>query len=273
MYNTILKSTIQIKKYWALLPLCGLLACGDTTGGATGDTGGGDRRVEDLGRLVSGSRRMSEYYQYSLPCDYINQSSLVAMFGLEEGAELTWTDSEAGCEVSVNNKKLVLLSTTSPRPFESVFHAEYYFDRLYDPSALDNRGRKQFYTGPEPEGTGAESPSGGVGNPATGNQAAVAGAPTDSTQVHSEPGVPPNAQLDDNDEMRSGSQPVPGAWEKAVWNPKTRTLHILNLEHVFHVTVNHGPTLKADSLHAAQLGSLLVKQVDVETDRGEDPIY
>ncbi|MGV3560512.1 hypothetical protein [Larkinella arboricola] len=272
MHNTILKSTIQLKKYWALLPLCGLLACGDTTGGATGDTGGGGRRVEGLGREVSGSRRLSEYYQYSLPCDYINQSSLVSMLGLEEGATLTWTDTEAACEVSANNKKLVVLSTTSPRPFESVFHAEYYFDRLYDPSALNKRGRKQFYTGPDPEGTGAESPAGGVGNSSTADQATVAGAPTDSTQVHSEPGVP-RTQLDDNDEIRAGSQPVPGAWEKAVWNARTRTLHILNLEHVFHITVNHGPTAAADSLHAAQLGTLLVQQIDHEADRGERTIY
>lgn len=270
--STFFKSTFHIKKYWTLLPLFGLLACGDSGGDASGDSGGGSRRVEGLGRQVSGSRLLSENYQYSTPCDYVNESALRTMFGLEEGTALTWSESESACEVSLNNKKLVTLSTTSSRPFESVFHAEYYFNRLYQPSALASRGKKQFLTGPEPEGTGAESPVGGVGDGTAEDQASVAGAPTDSIQIHSDPGSVPS-QLDDNNDMKSRPQSIPGVWEKAVWNAKTRTLHILNLEHVFHITVNHGPTAAADSVHAAQIGTLLVKEVDVETNRGEHTIY
>ncbi|GAB3255739.1 hypothetical protein GCM10027347_17090 [Larkinella harenae] len=248
-----------------------MLACGDS-GSGSGNRGAGDRLIENLGRQVSGTRHLSEYYQYSPPCGYINESSLHTLFELEEGTALTWSQDDNVCEVSLNNKKLVSLSTTNRRPFESIFHAEYYFDRHFQPSALVDRGRKQTHTGPDPEGTGAESPMGGVGDGSSEDRATVAGAPTDSTQVQAQPGVP-RAQLDDNDEMRAGSQPIPGVWEKAVWNAKTRTLHILNLEHVFHITVHHGPTAAADSLHAARLGSLLVKQIDLESDRGERPIY
>ncbi|GAB3326990.1 hypothetical protein GCM10027299_26880 [Larkinella ripae] len=260
---------------WSMLPLLGLLACGGGgAGSADSDSGGGGRHAaNELGRQVSGSRLLSESYQYAMPCDYISESSIESMFELTAETPITWTQSENACEVVVNNKKIVVLSTTSRRPFESVFHADYYFNRLYQPSALTNRGRKRPYTGPEPEGTGAESPAAGTGGNPSVESGAVAGAPNDSAQHHAAPGNLATSQLNDNDEERAGTQPVPGAWEKAVWNAKSRTLHILNLQHVFHITVNHGPTAAADSLNAAKLGSLLIKDVEDEANQGDHPIY
>ncbi|MGA0557919.1 hypothetical protein ACO2Q8_14775 [Larkinella sp. VNQ87] len=276
-----------MKSYWTVLPLSALLACGGGNSGADGRDEGG-RRVEDLGRFVSGSRQLSEYYQYDQPCNYISESAISTMFDLPEGTVLTWMETESTCDIVLNNKKVVSLSTTARRPFESIFHAEYYFDRLFKPEDLTDRGRKQYYTGPDPMGTGAEGPadglaktlepapgataeSGAANNPSPGN-GAPAGAPNDSAARHSEPGGI-RAQLDDNEEQRNSPKSVPGVAEKAVWDAKNRTLHILNLQHVFHIMVKHGPTVAADSAHAAHLASLLISQVDEETNVGSDPIY
>ncbi|KAA9349222.1 hypothetical protein [Larkinella humicola] len=264
-----------MKSYWIAISLLGLLACGGgSSGTADIDSGGGARHASNtLGRQVSGTRLLSEYYKYNMPCYYMGGASLKSMFNLEEDAPLIWKETESTCEVVLNNKKLVVLSTTTDRPFESVFHADYYFNRLYQPEALDRRGRKQPYTGPEPQGAGAESPVGGVGNNSSAGNSSVAGAPNDSIQVNAAPGQLASAQLKDSDEQQAGPQPVPGVWEKAVWDAKSRTLHILNLQHVFHITVNHGPTAKMDSLNATKLGALLTKQVDDEANQGEAPIY
>ncbi|WP_138991172.1 hypothetical protein [Larkinella sp. C7] len=264
-----------MKSYWISIFLLGLLACG---GGGSGtadiDSGGGARHASNtLGRQVSGSRLLSEHYKYNMPCYYISEASLKAMFNLAEDAPLIWKETESTCEVVLNNKKLVVLSTTTDRPFESVFHADFYFRRLYQPESLDRRSGKQPFTGPEPQGTGAESPVGGVGDTSTAGNSAVAGAPNDSIQIHAAPGQLASAQLKDSDELQAGPQPVPGVWEKAVWDATSRTLHILNLQHVFHITVNQGPTAKMDSLNATKLGALLTKQVDDEANQGEAPIY
>jgi hypothetical protein len=264
-----------MKGYWISISLMGLLACGGGSPGTTDiDSGGGARHASnELGRQVSGSRLLSEQYQYNMPCYYINESSIKSMFNLDDGTPITWKETESACEVVLNNKKVVVLSTTGSRPFESIFHADYYFNRLYHPKALGRRGKKLPYTGPDPEGTSAESPTEGVGkNPSTGN-GAVAGAPNDSVQVHAAPGQLASAQLNDSDEQKTGPQPVPGAWEKAVWDAKSRTLHILNLQHVFHITVRHGPTVATDSLNATKLGALLTRQVDDEANQGEHTIY
>ncbi|GAB3928558.1 hypothetical protein [Larkinella terrae] len=264
-----------MKGYWMSIFVLGLLACeGGSSGTKDIDSGGGARHTgHALGRQVSGSRLLSEYYKYNMPCYYVTESTVKTLFNLDEGAPFTMTESEHTCEVVLNNKKLVVLSTTADRPFESVFHAEYYFDRLYQPEALKNRGRKRPYTGPEPEGTGAESPTEGVGKTASTGNGAVTGVPNDSIQAHAAPGKLSTAQLKDSDEQKAGPQPVPGVWEKAVWDAKSRTLHILNLQHVFHITVSHGPTAAMDSLNAAKLGALLTKQVDDETNQGENTIY
>ncbi|WP_421826257.1 hypothetical protein [Larkinella sp.] len=264
-----------MKSYWISISLLGLLACGGgSSGTADIDSGGGARHASNiLGRQVSGTRLLSEYYKYNMPCYYIGEASLKSMFNLEEAVPLIWKETESTCEVVLNNKKLVVLSTTTDRPFESVFHADYYFNRLYQPEALDRRGPQQPYTGPEPQGTGAESPVGGAGTNSSAGNSAVAGAPNDSIQVHAAPGQLASAQLKDSDEQQAGPQPVAGVWEKAVWDAKSRTLHILNLQHVFHITVSHGPTAKMDSLNATKLGALLTRQVDDEANQGEAPIY
>ena len=258
--------------YWILLSFCGLLACGDSDS-SNPNSGGGDRHIEGLGRQVSGSRLLSEYYKYNMPCYYISESSIASLLNLTDAASITWNESESVCEVMLNNKKVVALSTTSIRPFESVFHADYYFNRLYQPEALDRPGKKLPFTGPDPEGTGAESPVGGVGNNSSTGNSSVAGAPNDSIRYHAAPGNLATSQLDDSDEQKAGPQAVPGVWEKAVWDAKSRTLHILNLQHVFHITVNHGPTAATDSLNATKLGALLTRQVDDETNQGERTIY
>ncbi|RRB09360.1 hypothetical protein [Larkinella rosea] len=264
-----------MKSYWISIFLLGLLACGGGSSGTNDiDSGGGARHASnELGRQVSGSRLLSEYYKYNMPCYYISEATIKSLLNLADGTPLTWTETESSCAVALNNKKRVVLSTTGIRPFESVFHADYYFTRLYQPGSLENRGRKRPYTGPDTEETGAESPVEGVGdNSSTGNSA-VAGAPNDSVQVHAAPGQLSTSQLKDSEEQKTGPQPVPGVWEKAVWDVKSRTLHILNLQHVFHITVNHGPTAVTDSLNAVKLGALLTKQVDDESNQGERTIY
>ncbi|MFC5408228.1 hypothetical protein ACFPMF_02830 [Larkinella bovis] len=256
-----------MKTYWIILSLFALFSCSGNTGGVEGE-----RRVEGLGRQVSGTRLMSEQYLYASPCAYIPEGSLASMVGLQEGTALTWNESDHACEVFLDNKKIVSLSLTNRRPFESVFHADYYFNRLYQPEALESRGKRLPYTGPEPEGVGAEGPTEGVGDGSPASNDAVAGAPTDSLQAHAEPGGV-IAQLKDNEERKTTSPSIRGVGEKAVWDARTRTLHVLNLQHVFHIMVNQSSSAETDSMRATKLASLLIRQVDEEADQGERTIY
>ncbi|GAB3903053.1 hypothetical protein GCM10028803_30810 [Larkinella knui] len=266
-----------MKKYWTLIPLSLLLACGDSGNkGSTGSNDGG-RRVEsesDLGRFVSGSRQLSEYYKYGMPCAYVTESFLHSTFDLNEDTPITWNESETTCEASWNSKKQVSLSTTGIRPFESVFHAEYYFDSLYQPAEFAKRlqKRRHAYTGPNPEGTGAESPQPGVtASPSQGTGTTPATALNDSSRTHTGPGAP-TSQLNDNEAMRAVPNSFPGMWEKAVWDNRSRTLHILDGQHVFHIMVNHGPTPAADRSKAIKLASILLGEVEVENGT-EKPVY
>lgn len=225
-----------------ILPLCGLSACffGDqstTTDAANDAAGTGDPHEA---REVSGVWLLSTDYNYDQRCNYLPVEFVRNLFKLGESVELEKYDMLNGCEVRWGGEK-VTFSFEKDSPYESTFQSEYAFDRLFQPQRVAERDsaaltlgvKEGSYHGPNPEGTAAERPESGI---RPGGGVGDASADNDSSN-HPLPNLTPAMT-----KLVTPAQNTPtgvalnGVGDKAIWEPRKRTLHVLYLNHIMHVT-------------------------------------
>lgn len=213
-----------------------LFACGgsSTTTDAANDAAGTGSPF--LAREVVGVHMLSTDINYDEPCNYLAEEFVTETFGLE-GVTLEKFDKPNGCEFVWGTNKVSLM-LGDKRPFPSIYHAEYVFDRLYQPKAValttgqtgagDTRAP---LSGPAPEGTGAELPATNLNSAKRDTSAAndtastVSGRPARAAQF-TEPG-----------RSMAGFKAVPDVGDKAVWEPAKQTLHVLLNNHILNIQV------------------------------------
>ena len=221
-------------------PLCWLTACFQGDGGRLQDGANDAAGTADpaIAREVTGMWLLSTDYNYDMRCNYLPLEYIRSLYKLNESVALEKLDIPNGCEVHWDGQKVGFYFEPGS-PYESTFQSEYAFDKLLQPrrvAALDsmseNPGVKHgSYHGPNPQGTGVERPAQGL--PGAGVDASAAN--DSSTQP-----IPNLTQAAQRIAAPAQNTPtgvaVAGVGDKAIWDPGKRTLHVLHLNHIMHVT-------------------------------------
>lgn len=231
---------ISLHSSLLLLSLCGLAACGgdqnSTTDAANDAAGTG---TNELAREVTGVWRLSTDYNYDERCNYLPVEFVRNLFKVPESATLQKYDLPNGCEVRWGNQKVGFYFEKGS-PYESVYQSEYAFDKLFQPQNVaaseaaspDLDTKESNIHGPNPQGTSAERPVEGESS----GSGVDASAQNDSSNQLTPNITPAAAQLAAPAQNTSTGIAINGVGDKAIWDSRKRTLHVLHLNHVMHVT-------------------------------------
>lgn len=205
-----------------------------TTDDANDAAGTGDPY---LAREVTGVWMLSTDYKYDVRANSMSETFIRNIFKISEDVALEKVDTQNGFAFK-SSEGTIGVSFGGPKPFPSIYHAEYVFDKLYQPKQLalttgqSTAGEKKPpYTGPMPQGTGAEVPAVTPPGPKRDSSALNDTATTVS-------GITPRAtQFTEPVQSQAGFVAVPGLGDKAVWDPAKKTLHVLYNNHIVNIMV------------------------------------
>ncbi|MFD2570301.1 hypothetical protein ACFSUS_06615 [Spirosoma soli] len=219
-----------------------------------------------LAREVTGVWLLSEDHRfgYDEPCNALDEGYIQHAFNVNETDKLETLDRQEGCEFrwaggSIN------VGFGGPRPFQSMYHAEYQFNKLYQGNddqvsgqAGSEPNQKPSYHGPEPEGTGAERPAiepkGGASADIDDDASTAANDSSDSPT-----NIPPVAAQFTKPPISIGRfVAVPNVGDKAVWEPAKNTLHVLYNNHIVNVGVQTKDSPAQRQQKAIQLAELIL---------------
>lgn len=247
----------------AAFPLL-LFACGQPTTDDANDaagTGGGE-----LAREVVGIQLLSTDANYDSPCNYLAEEFVTATFKLQE-VTLEKFDKPNGCDFEWGNNKIGLMMG-GRKPFPSIYHAEYVFDRLYQPNAQKlamEQAKEAEKTEPdqnvEPsEGTGSEGaePSSTTTTP-NGVRGSV---PADNDTARTISGVTRQAgKFVEPPKSGMGFVAIPDVGDKAVWEPAKQTMHVLYNNHILNVLVKTADSETLKRQRASTLAKVIMNQM------------
>ncbi|WP_266367228.1 hypothetical protein [Tellurirhabdus rosea] len=260
---------------WIPLALLGLSSCGGSVSGTKGGDveGSGANNTADVGRYVTGTFLTSVDVKYDKMSNVLDETFVASLFNVP-GSEISVRDLNSGAEFYWGGKKHVVISTSAPRPFASIYHAEYMFDSLYQPEVLAQRRRN--FKG-DLTSYGANSGGGLVetppvrentyGNGSGGDLGRDSTAANDTSMSIARVTATAN-QLTEAPKSNFAGVAVAGIGDKAIWDPRQRMLHILYLHHVLHVTVNNNPNPNVDKRQAQLLGLVLLDKLTQEAQGG-----
>lgn len=202
--------------YGTLLLLLGCKDTGNTTDAANDAAGTGSPFEA---REVSGVRMLTTDFNYDKICNLLEEGFVQGTFELGGLSKMTTTDTPTGCRYAWNEGN-VTIAFGGRHPYPSIYHAEYTFNRLYQPKSLPNpskSGNEPSLFGPAPQGTGAEWPAIGINQPANSSEPVGLTKPAYTTQR---------------------AVALQNVGDKALWNPDTQTLHVLYLHHILSIRVD-----------------------------------
>lgn len=214
-----------------------------------------------LAKEVAGVHMLSEdhLFGYDEPCTMLEEGFIE---NLIDADEMTTLDHENGCEFHTP-KGNVTVAFGGPKPYPSIYHAEYIFNKTYQGQVgqvsgqMGKTGEKPAISGPEPAGTGAERPA---IEPEGGAQADVdddASTPNDSSNSVS--GVTSAATQFTPPAVSTGRfVAVSGIGDKAVWEPAKNTLHVLMNNHILSVGIQTKATPAVRQQQAVQLAGVVL---------------
>ncbi|WP_420151562.1 hypothetical protein [Spirosoma sp.] len=222
------------KNVYTMLVGLSLLACStqERDNMDTGSAAGlGDGQIA---RRVTGVWLLSTDYHYQEPCNYLPEEFIRNLFQLDDKIELTKNSELDRCELSWGPNKIGFY-LESDKPFESVYQSEYHFNKLFEPQANKAADKeatsKPVLFGPDPQGTGAETPASTTTTSAAQDSARGAdpAAPIAGITKPTPPLVAPAQNT-------ATGEAVAGVGDKAIWEPGKKSLHVLFNNHVFSVT-------------------------------------
>ncbi len=246
----------------AAFPLL-LFACGRPTTDDANDAAG--TGGADLAREVVGVHMLSTDANYDEPCNYLAEEFVTRTFNLE-GVTLEKFDQPNGCDFEWGKNKVGLMMG-GRKPFPSIYHAEYVFDRLYQPSAKKlaeeqamAEQEKEPLSGPDTEGTGAEGAN--PTNATTTPNGAKGGIPADNDTASTVSGVTKQAaKFVEPAKSQMGFVAVLGVGDKAVWEPAKQTMHVLYNNHILNVLVKTADSEAVKRQRAVTLTKVVLEQM------------
>lgn len=219
-----------------------------------------------LAREVVGVWQLStdQRFGYDEPCNVLNEGLIQSTFDIKEADELKTLDYPNGCQFKWSGGE-ASIAFGGPKPYPSIYHAEYIFDKNYQggPAQVSGQmgetGQKAPYTGPATEGTGAERPTAEPEGSGSADIDADSTAGNDSSNSVS--GVT-SAALQFTEPVVSTANYVAmtGVGDKAVWDPAKSTLHVLYNNHIVNVRVQTKANEATRQQKASSLALLVLNQ-------------
>ena len=247
----------KTKPFLTLAAALFLLSCGNPPTDSGEDAAG--TASPDLARHVVGVRLLTTDYQYENICDFLDEGFIRGAFNLGGFSELNVAEYKLGCRYQWKGGA-VDVSFGAPRPYPSIYHAEYIFDKEYQPKALDEMDvtpRKPALSGPRPAGTGSDFPA--IQSPKPENDSlAIIDSVTDV------PGVV--THLTEAPYSTKQGMAVADVGDKAIWNSDQHTLHTLYLNHIINVTVKTSGSNDVQRQRAVRLTQVVIDKMG-EADR------
>lgn len=256
---------MKTKLLWLAIPMFGLSSCffGDNAPNTDAANDAAGTGSPYLAREVVGVWQLStdQRFGYDEPCNTLNEGFIQEMFEIKPDEELQTIDQPNGCQFKWKEGS-VSVAFGGPKPYPSIYHAEYEFDKLFQggpgqvSGQMDETSQKPSYHGPNPEGTGAERPA---IEPEGGAEADIdEDATANNDSSNSTSGVTSVAAQFAKPVVSTGRfVAYPGVGDKAVWEPSKNALHVLYNNHIINVTVQTG----AKGVAAQQQASSLAKIV------------
>ncbi|MBO0949062.1 hypothetical protein [Fibrella forsythiae] len=244
------------------ITLLGMTSCRPNVTDDANDAGG--TASPYLAKQVVGVRMLSSDAPYEKASNLLAEDLVRGTFELGGDTELEVVDEKQGGKF-IWGKNEVDVSFATQRPYQSIYHAEYAFDRMYQnkPAAkmtMDadpDMAEKAPQSGPAPEGTGAEQPA----ESATGTiEKKDASAKNDTaSSVSRQTAVA--ARLVTPAVTTSRFAAYPGLGDKAVWDASTKTMHVLLNNHILNVRVNTSDNVTMARQRAAILANVMLDEV------------
>lgn len=201
-----------------------LLSCGTPTTDDANDAAGTGSPFE--AREVSGVRMLTTDYNYDRICQFLDDGFVRGTFNLGGFTEMTTTDTRTGCRY-VWPEGAVTISFGGYKPYSSIYDAEYTFDRLYQPIAMDEIEQavdKPSLFGPSPQGTASEWPA--IRSPKPEHDSlAFTGDSLPATRLTEPAYRTPRLTV------------VANVGDKALWNADKQQLHVLYLHHILNIGI------------------------------------
>ncbi len=241
------------------LPLL-LFACGrppqDDANDAAGTGNAG------LAKEVVGVHMLSTDANYDEPCNYLAEEFVSATFKLQD-VTLEKFDQPNGCDFVWGNNKIGLMMG-GRKPFPSIYHAEYVFDRLYQPNSQKlamqqamTGEKKEPISGPDTEGTSSELPT-----TTTDSDSTKGGANADNDTASTISGVTRQAaKFVEPAKSQQGFVAINGVGDKAVWEPAKQTMHVLYNNHILNVRVQTADPENLKRQRASILSKVIMNQM------------
>lgn len=248
-----IKKSILLAVIPALLVSCGRPSAEDANGTDEGE----------LAKEVVGVHMLSTDANYNELSNYLTEEFVTGTFNLE-GVTLEKVDQPNGCDFQWGTNKVGLMMG-GRRPFPSIYHAEYVFDRLYQPNSEKLADQQEMaaeekgpISGPDPEGTGAEMPAATDGMAAAKRDTSAA---TDTANSVSRVTLQAT-KLVEQATSQAGFVAVTGVGDKAVWETAKQTMHILYNNHILNVRVQTADTESLKRERAVTLAKVILDQMN-----------
>ncbi len=214
-----------------------------------------------LARQVVGVRMLSNDAIYDKASNLLAEELVRGTFKLGGDTEVDVVDEAQGGKFSWG-KNEVDVSFATQRPYQSIYHAEYAFDRMFQnrPAArmkAPEVATEEPQSGPKPEGTGAEMPA----ESATSSLAKQDASAKNDTATSVSRQTPAATQLTPPAITTAQFAAYPGLGDKAVWDASTKTMHVLLNNHILNVRVNTSDNVTMARQHAAILANVILDEV------------
>ena len=242
--------------------LVGMVSCRpDVTDGAN-DAGGTASPYE--ARNVVGVRMLSSDAPYEKASTLLAEDLVRGTFDLGGTTEMEVFDNDQGGKF-VWGKNEVGVSFATARPYQSIYHAEYAFDRMYQNKPAEkitsvdelDRPKKTSLSGPSPEGTASERPA----ESASGLAANKDGSARNDTSTSISGVTAAAAQLTEAAVNTARFAAYPSLGDKAVWDTSTKTMHVLLNNHILNVQVKTSDNTTVSRQRAAILANVMLNEV------------
>lgn len=218
-----------------------------------------------LAREVVGVHMLTTDANYDEPCNVLGEEFVRSTFNLGAATELAELDYPNGCTFEWAGSK-VSLAFGGSKPYPSIYHAEYIFDKKYqdgaapEPMEAGMAKTAPHSSGPVTEGTASERPAGEPEGKASTNVETDSSAANDSSNSVS--GVTSAALQLTKPAVSTGRYvAVPKVGDKAVWEPATGALHVLYNNHIVNVTVSTKDSPAIRKQRAQSLAEVLIDKI------------
>ncbi|CCH52150.1 hypothetical protein BN8_01124 [Fibrisoma limi BUZ 3] len=257
---------MKTKLLWLAIPLVSLSSCFQGDNGNTVDDANdaGGTGSPYLAREVSGTWLLStdHRFAYDAPCNVLDEGMIQSTFNVGLLEELSVTDARNGCTFEWEGNQ-VSVAFGGPKPYPSIYHAEYIFDKMYQPSKqgittgqMGDVGAESLF-GPDPTGTVSERPPVLPTSPA--GRDTLAQNDTATTVAR----IPPQATVFTEPAVNTVTGvAITGVGDKAIWEPAKNTLHVLYNNHILNLKVQTKEKPEVRMNKAVQLAGVLLSHFD-----------